>query len=409
MEIRVYEDERDRPAAMRIYREVGWVTSDEHEKAAAEIPTAGYSAVAEIDGSVESLACSASGTLRHLTTDISLAAVTTVATSRVARKRALAARLTARLLADLAEAGTDVAVLGIFEQGYYNQLGFGNGSYENWYSFDPSQLLVDAPPRIPVRLGPDDWEPMHANRLQRLRLHGACSLDSPGVSRAEILWSQNGFGLGYRDEEGALTHHVWCESKDVERGPYTVLWMAYRTKAEFMELMGLLKSLGDQVRTVKINEPPSVQLHDLVRQPFKTRQMTQRTEHESRMTALPYWQARILDLASCLAGTRLTEGPLQFNLTLSDPIAKHLAPDVPWQGIAGKYIIRLGSECGCDQGRDPALPTLRASVNAFTRLWLGVRPATSLSWTDELEGPADLLADLDAVLRLPTPHPDWEF
>jgi len=411
MKLRAYEDAKDRAASMRIYREVGWVTSDEHEKAAAEIPTAGPSLVAEIDGSVESLACSASGTIRHLREDLSLSAITTVATSRVARKRALAAQLTARLLAEEAERGCDVAVLGIFEQGYYNQLGFGNGAYEHWYGFDPARLLVDASPRIPVRLGPDDWEAMHANRLGRIRSHGTCSLTPPELTRAEALWSENGFGLGYRDETGELSHHFWCTAKEAEHGPYTILWMAYRTKSEFLELLALLKSLGDQVRTVKINEPPEIQLQDLIAQPFKLRQLTHRTEHESRMTASPYWQARILDLEACLSRTHLGSGggPLRFNLELSDPIEEHLDADAPWRGLVGDYVITLGSESGCESGRDQDLPTLKASVNAFTRLWLGVRSATGLSWTDDLDGPAELLTQLDEVLRLPIPRPDWEF
>ncbi len=60
-------------------------------------------------------------------------------------------------------------------------------------------------------------------------------------------------------------------------------------------------------------------------------------------------------------------------------------------------------------GADPALPTLAASVGAFTRMWLGVRPATGLAATDDLFGPQELLERLDRVLRLPDPKPDWDF
>ena len=52
---------------------------------------------------------------------------------------------------------------------------------------------------------------------------------------------------------------------------------------------------------------------------------------------------------------------------------------------------------------------LDASVSAFTRLWLGALPATSLAITDDLSGPADLLQDLDRAFRLPQPHFDWSF
>ncbi len=71
--------------------------------------------------------------------------------------------------------------------------------------------------------------------------------------------------------------------------------------------------------------------------------------------------------------------------------------------------MTLGSSSGAEPARDNTLPTLTATVNAFTRLWLGVRPATGLAITDDLDGPAELLAQLDEVLRLPAPHPDWDF
>jgi hypothetical protein len=171
----------------------------------------------------------------------------------------------------------------------------------------------------------------------------------------------------------------------------------------------LLKSLGDQVRTVKINEPPGIQFQDLIVQPFKMWEITRHTEHEARMKVSPYWQARILDLESCVARTRLPFGTCRFNLTLTDPIEGLLDASAPWHGLSREYVVTLGQDSGCEPGRATELPTLAASVNAFTRLWLGVRSASGLSWTDDLEGPPELLDELDEILRLPTPRPDWEF
>jgi hypothetical protein len=71
--------------------------------------------------------------------------------------------------------------------------------------------------------------------------------------------------------------------------------------------------------------------------------------------------------------------------------------------------VTLGPECGAERGADPALPTLRASINAFSRAWLGVRSATGLSWTDDLKAPPDLLKELDRVLALPAPASDWDY
>ncbi len=77
--------------------------------------------------------------------------------------------------------------------------------------------------------------------------------------------------------------------------------------------------------------------------------------------------------------------------------------------MAGDYVVTLGPASGAAPGTDAALPTLDATVNAFTRLWLGVRPASGLSITDDLAAPPELIEALDDVLRLPEPHPDWDF
>ena len=100
---------------------------------------------------------------------------------------------------------------------------------------------------------------------------------------------------------------------------------------------------------------------------------------------------------------------MRFNLALHDPIERFLDEGAPWRGISGDYVVALGPHSGAELGRDETLPTLTCSVGAFTRLWLGVRPATGLAVTDELEGPEELLRELDGVLRLPEPKLDWDF
>jgi predicted acetyltransferase len=409
MTLRKYDAQRDRDAVLRICREVGWCTTEKHAEALAALAGSGRTFVAEIEGSVECMVTSDPGTIRHGSSDLPLTGITSVVTSRVARKRGLAGRLTARLLAAEAEAGAAVSVLGAFEQGYYNQLGFGNGTYTHWCSFDPSTLNVPPNRRLPIRLELGDGKRMHANRLGRLRRHGACSLDTSEQMCGDMLWTENGFGFGFVDEDGHLTHHMWCSAKDVEHGPYEVYWAVYRTKEQFHELLGLLRSLEEQVGSIEMQEPPGIQLQDLLRKPFKQRRITRRSAHENRMSATAYWQSRILDLPAAMARTSLEAEPVRFQLALSDPIADYCEADAPWKGVAGDYVVELGPESRAEPGTDRSLPTLAASVNAFSRMWLGVRSATSLSWTDQLSGPADLLARLDRTLRLPPPAPDWEF
>lgn len=409
MTFRPYDPERDKEAAPRIWQECGWLGKDDAEWLDRLIGCS-RALVGEIHGEAECLVLTTPGTVRYLREDLSLCAVTGVTTSRVARKQGLAGRLTAKAVAESAAEGALVAGLGMFEQGYYNQFGFGTGCYEHVMKFDPAHLIVPTRARPPRRITPGDWQAAHAARLGRLRGHGAVNLTPPDVTRCEMQWTENGFGLGYFDgPDGELSHYLWSGTDDVEEGPYDILWMAYRTPEQFLELMAVIQSWGDQVHLVKMQEPPGIQLQDLIRQPLKHRRVTERSRFEAVMHAPAYWQMRICDLEGCLARTHLRGEETRFNLRLHDPIERFLEEDVPWRGITDEYIVTLGPESHAVRGRDDALPTLTASVGAFTRLWLGVRPATGLAVTDELSGPPDLLERLDETLRLPDPKPDWDY
>jgi len=185
--------------------------------------------------------------------------------------------------------------------------------------------------------------------------------------------------------------------------------MIYRNWDQFLELMALLKSLGDQVHLVKMAEPPGIQLQDLVRKPFKTQLTRRDSRFEVGIRATAYWQVRICDLAACLKATHLSGPAVRFNLSLDDPITERLADRVGWHGISGEYTVTLGEESCAVAGTTPGLPRLSATVNAFSRLWLGVQPASGLAVTDDLEAPVDLLAKLDQLLKLPVPQMDWDF
>jgi hypothetical protein len=408
---RNYDPNKDREAVHRIWREVGWLEKDEKmERAADVIIECSRALVAEINGEAECLVLTTPSTMRYLDRDLAFSAITSVTTSRVARKQGLASRLTALAVAADSSDGALVAGLGIFEQGYYNQLGFGSGGYEHWISFDPARLKVSAKARVPRRITSDDWEMVHASRLARLRGHGACSLNPSGATRSEMLWAKNNFGLGYCDgPNGELTHHFWCRAKEVEHGPYSIEWMSFQTPAQFLELMALIRNLGDQVRLVRMREPQGIQLQDVIEQPFKQRQVSDKSKFESSMRATAYWQMRTCNLLGCLERTHLRSGEVRFNLALTDPIERFLDESAPWHGAAGDYVVTLGLSSGAEPGKDDSLPTLTASVGAFTRLWLGVRPASGLAVTDELSGPPELLEKLDWTLRLPDPKPDWDF
>ncbi len=411
MTFRHYDHDRDREAAQRIWRETGWLPDDKTDAMDIALQSCcGH--VAEIEGEAECLVLTSPGTIRYLAEDLPFGCVTAVTTSRIARKQGFAGKLTARAIAEDVANGAIVSALGMFEQGYYDRLGFGSGPYVHRIGFHPARLRVAGATRPPRRLTADDSQAAHDNRIGRLRSHGAVNITDPEFTRYTLVETgAKSFGLGYFDgPNGELSHHLWIYIRgDVEAGPYSVLWTAWNTREQFLELMGLLKNLGDQIHLIYMRESNGIQLQDLVDKPFQNRVMTENSPFDARMRVHAYWQIRICDLGACLERTHLRGGELRFNLSLSDPIETYLPDDSPWRGVAGEYIVTLGSSSGCDQGHDDQLPTMTATVNAFTRMWLGVRPATGLNLTDDLDAPRDLLEALDRTLRLPVPETDWDF
>ena len=408
---RPYEAEKDGDAVARIWREVGWIESDEGDRKAFEVFADGYRGiVAEINGSAECYVATGSGSMRYRDVDIPLSMVAAVTTSHVARRQGLAGELTAASVARDAAEGAMLSTLGIFDQGYYDRLGYGTGGYEVWRSFDPGTLRVPVTHRPPIRLSEDDWEQVHACRHRRLRGHGGVNIDAGAATQAEMMWASNGFGLGYADgPDGALSHFFWVSSKQMEHGPWAIWFMAYETADQFLELMALIQSMGDQIALVRMREPASIQIQDLIHAPFRRHRISEKSQFEASARASAYWQTRICDLPGCIAAVHHDGDPLRFNLRLTDPISDLLPEDAPWQGVAGDYVVSLGNDSTAEPGSDAHLPTLDASVGAFTRMWLGVLPASGVAVTDDLSGPADLLAALDQAFLLPTPKPDWDF
>lgn len=104
-------------ACHRIWREVAWIENEEHEKAMDTFLEGCRALVGDINGETEALVVSTPGQVRYLEKDIPLSAVCGVTTSYVGRRRGLAGKLTAELIAlDVAE-GAEVAGLGILMRG----------------------------------------------------------------------------------------------------------------------------------------------------------------------------------------------------------------------------------------------------------------------------------------------------
>ncbi|MFP3902816.1 MAG: GNAT family N-acetyltransferase, partial [Armatimonadota bacterium] len=344
MNYRRFNAETDAEACARIWKEIGWI-SEGDEEGVQRFWSAGSAYVAELDGTPECMVHTAPGTMRYIDADLRFHCICGVTTSRVARKQRLASRLTANAVAEGAADGAFLAGLGMFEQGYYDRLGFGSGPYSVWVKFDPATLQIDVDPKPPTRLSLDDYEAIHASRLNQPRSHGWVVLKSAEHTWGRMGSSDNAFGLGYFDDDGNLTHHIWVEPKSIGSGPYRIRWMTYQSGEQFLELMALINSFGDQVRLVEMAEPRDIQIQDLIRRPVAETRVREGGNLEMGIRAAAWWQMRILDLPQCMQHTTLKCGvPVEFNLTLTDPIADHLDEDSVWQGAAGDYVVKMGPD-----------------------------------------------------------------
>ncbi len=198
MLFRTIDMERDKEAVHRIWMETGWLEKGKEEAMDCFVE-AGKGYVAEVHGEAEALVITAPGTIRYLEEDLTLCAVTGVTVSRIARKQGIAGRLTAKAVAADCAEGALVSGLSMFEQGYYNQLGFGTGGAETMVSFDPNQLILPVKARIPRRVTAGDWEAMHTACLSRLKGHGACNLTPSQLTKGAVKMGSDNFGLGYFD------------------------------------------------------------------------------------------------------------------------------------------------------------------------------------------------------------------
>lgn len=407
--VRPYRADTDAVFVERILLEVGWRKPSERkpQKAAREaFQNASVSFVAELSGEPECYVTTMPGDYDYHGDRLAFSAVTGVVTSRVARKQGLASRTTARALAASAEAGSVVAGLGIFDQGFYDKLGFGTGGYEHFVRVDPASLTVPYCRRAPVRLTVEDVPEMHAARLERRRRHGSVSIVPQEFTGFEAADSELGFGLGFRDEEsGELTHHLWVHTDNGEEGPYRVSWAAYRTVAQFVELLGLLRNLGDQVYVVWLAEPAGVQMQDFIDRPFRRRRERRKGDYETTNSAIAVFQYRILDVERAMAAAARRRPLPRFVMRVDDPASRYLHEHDGWQGVAGDYEVGEAGAVRIDGGR--ATPDVVIGVGDLTRAWAGVLPVTTLRDAHGVQIGGDLAAALDDAFAGTPPRSDW--
>jgi len=404
-EIRPYV-EADFEGVARHWHEIGWLDDKESEKEMVRHSISASSvSVGLVGGEAEAVSFWVPGLLRYLDADLALAVITAITTSPVARRHKFASRLTARAMAEAAASGSEACALGIFDQGFYDRLGFGTGPYDHRVTFDPALLEVEVPDRSPVRLTAADHAEIHALMARRFRPHGGVVLEPPELTEAVLSYIERGYGLGFRDD-GRLTHFVYLTVGD-GKAPCDARWYGYETPAQLIELLGVMKSLSDQLVSIRMIEPQQIQFQDYIRRPFRDKRRTESSVHGYVNEAIAWWQMRILDVESCLSRVRWREAAIAVNIVVEDPAEQFLEGE--WRGVGGQYIVRFDETTTVERGRDPALETVTCTVNCLTRWWLGVASASNLSLTGGFDASDNVLAALDSGLRVPSPVTGWDF
>ena len=115
---------------------------------------------------------------------------------------------------------------------------------------------------------------MLAATVARPPVHGSVVVNLPLTFKAELSMDDDAFGLGYY-EGSRLTHFVWVRAKG-ENGPYRVKWMGYENGDGLLELLALLKSLADQVYSIRMLEPLTCSCRACLKDPFAVRPLPKR-------------------------------------------------------------------------------------------------------------------------------------
>ena len=405
---RQYNKETDKESVQRIWLECGWIEEDnkDQKEGMVDFLACGNARVYEVNNSAECLISSHPGQFYHGSNKLSHLAITSVTCSRIVRKQGIAKRLLAETIALEAEKGYITSGLGMFEQGFYNLLGYGTTWYEHILSFDPAWLKVPRKAGVPVRLSKEDAAKVYENHTSRKKGHGTVILSPEEFIFSEMKMSKNSFGLGYM-KDGKLSHHFWCHAEG-EHGPDHVHWLCYQNLDQLLELLALLHSISDQVRKVTIQEPPFIQLQDFIRKPFQLKNIAGQGKFQSNNRAIAYHQIRILDLPKAVECISVAE-TLECNLILKDPIEELLPEEASWRGCGGEYTLRLGPSSEVSPGLTEGLDTMEIDISSFSRMWAGVVTPEAIVAVGNLQADQGLLEKLAAAFPYRKGSPDWGY
>jgi predicted acetyltransferase len=176
----------------------------------------------------------------------------------------------------------------------------------------------------------------------------------------------------------------------------------------------LVQEWGDQVDLIRFIEPAWMQAQDFDADPAHNYRRTKGSKVHVHTDADAWWQIRIVDMATCIAVMEPASEPFELLVEIDDPVEQHLAGSGyagSWKPLTGVWRFSFGATHTAERLGDAQTNVdLRTSINALSRWWLGVLPASSLGVIGQMHADSSTLTRLDQLTaHLPRPHPGWDF
>lgn len=305
-----------------------------------------------------------------------VAGLSAVATPPEHRRQGLVRRLLRESLREYRERGDRLSALWPFDRGFYGQYGWATATKYATYEMPPESLAfaADAASGEHRPLVPDDWAA--ANRAYDAHADGfALAMD-----RTETWWRERVFGSSWGDRPyvygwerdgrlaGYLTYRVDAgdDGKVLEVNEF-----AHADREARLNLLHFLYNHDSQVETVKLPQPETSELLDVVDDP---------AEVDCEVALGP--MVRVVDVAETLSALSY---PADGGLTLavSDTLAD-------WNDGTFELTVEDGAATCRRIGDSSGAPAdAELSVGALSQLVVGYRSVEALAAAGEIAATTD--------------------
>jgi predicted acetyltransferase len=326
--------------------------------------------------------------------------VSAVASPPERRRRGHVRTLLDRMHAELRGRDVAVAALWPFSHPFYARFGYGRVGDHVVHELPPSAL--DAPAARPAddsgavrRLSDDDVRDLMA-------MHDEAAPEPLAVDRSadwwrlRILrsWSDERYAYGWTDEAGRLRSYLAYRVDDAGDGGRRLVvdyWGA-TDEAALRRLLSFLRDHDSQVDTVRVAAPDATLLDRLA------------DPADAETTVRPGPMVRVVDAEAALSGLATPAA----DAGSGDGAVCVRVRDARYDWNEGRFALGAAdgrTTCRRVGADDDGAATVAADVDALSRLVVGDRSARALARLGGLDGDADAVDRLDALLPAASPAP----